>query len=951
MHDLENENRRLREELRAREAEIAVLTRREAQRADELDAQDRRLRHIRSLADALPILLAYVDAGERYRYVNRVYEQWFGRPSEAIVGRTVADLLGDEAYVVVKPRVDGALRGEDQRFQERLTYRDAGLRDVEIAYISDREASGAIRGFFVMVHDVTERMRAEQELARVKDRLALILEAAGEGIYGIDADGRASFINPAGAAMFGYRPEELLGQNLHALLHHSYPDGRAYPEDACPSYASLKDGMSHRGEDQTFWKKDGTPLVVSFTSTPIKENGKVTGVVVVLRDVTERTRAQDALARSEERFRRAAQSSGAVVYDIDLKPGGPFIVHGLERLMGLPPDQIRFDVDWWKSCIHPDDAPAYFAELQEQIRRGGVMKASFRLRHASGGWLSIESSREVVLDGDGKAVRLVGAMVDVTHRTVADAALRESEERLRLALAAGQMGAWDVDLATNDTRWDAKEWALLGHDRGRITPSPEAFYECVHPDDRSLIRQAVQRAIERAGDMEYEFRIVRPNGEIRWLASRGQVLKDDRGRPVRIVGVNYDVTQRKRTEERLRSFTLELEWRVGERTRELVQSQDRLRALATELNLTEQRERKRLATDLHDYLAQLLALVRMKLGQLKRLGPPIGQREMVEEAEKVVNEALTYTRTLVTQLSPPVLYEFGLPVALKWLGQQMVRQELTVEVRQSVPDRLPLPEDQAVLLFQSVRELLINVRKHAGTHEAVITIEERGGELLIAVHDEGRCVGGAFSAAAQPTATSSKFGLFSIRERMLAIGGRFEFQSAPGQGTTATLRLPLGARSEPSSTFEVRRSTVASDTLEPRTSNLERRRQDTKQIRVLLVDDHAMVREGLRGLLKEHDEVEVVGEAWDGEEAVAFADRLRPDVVIMDVNMPRMDGLEATRRIKAAFPAVVVIGLSINCSTQVESAMRSSGADAFLSKDAAGEQVYRTIRETAKAKS
>jgi DNA-binding NarL/FixJ family response regulator len=115
-----------------------------------------------------------------------------------------------------------------------------------------------------------------------------------------------------------------------------------------------------------------------------------------------------------------------------------------------------------------------------------------------------------------------------------------------------------------------------------------------------------------------------------------------------------------------------------------------------------------------------------------------------------------------------------------------------------------------------------------------------------------------------------------------------------------------------------------------------------------LVDDHMMVREGLRGLLKEHDDVDVIGEAWDGEEAVAFADRLRPDVVLMDVNMPRLDGLEATRRIKAAFRSIAVIGLSVNASSQVEGAMRGSGADAFLSKEAAGDQVYRTIKETAK---
>ncbi|ALA58969.1 hypothetical protein NITMOv2_2556 [Nitrospira moscoviensis] len=793
-----------------------------------------------------------------------------------------------------------------------------------------------------MLHIVHDK-RAEQELARVKDQLSVILEAAGEGIYGLDAEGRATFINQAGAAMFGYRQEELLGRNLHELLHYAHPDGRPYAHEDCPIEAVLRDGRAHRGDDQLFWRKDGAPLPVSFTSSPIQEDGRVTGAVVVLSDVTDRRRAQEAVRASEERFRRAADSAGAVVYDIDLAHPEQAIVHGMDRLAGLTREEIRFELEWWKSRIHPDDLPGYLAQLNRQMEQGGVMKASFRLKHASGSWMWVQSSREVLLDRHGKAARVVGAIVDISHRLAADEALRESEERLRLALSAGQMGTWDVDLATERTRWDAHEYALLGLREGETTPSRDAFYACVHPDDRALIQQAVERAVAEAGDMDYEFRVVHPDGQLRWLAARGQVMKDERGRPLRIVGVNYDVTQRKRIEERLRSFTLELEWRVAERTRELVQSHDRLRALATELNLTEQRERKRLATDLHDYLAQLLALVRMKLGQLKRV-PAHGQPELLAETEQVVNEALTYTRTLVTQLSPPVLHEFGLPVALQWLAEQMVRQELSVEVRQSVPDRLELPEDQAVLLFQSVRELLVNVRKHARTHRAVVTIDERQGELVIGVQDEG--VGGAAPQPTRdgPTAASSKFGLFSIRERMLAIGGRFDFESVPGRGTTATLALLLGSAECRAPRAEQDRSTFSS-ALGPRSSALH---GSLERIRVLLVDDHAMVREGLRGLLTEHADVEVVGEAWDGEEAVAFADRLRPDVIIMDVNMPRMDGLEATRRIKAAFRSIAVVGLSVNSSPQVEDAMRASGADAFLSKGAAGEQIYRTIVETAK---
>jgi signal transduction histidine kinase/CheY-like chemotaxis protein len=453
------------------------------------------------------------------------------------------------------------------------------------------------------------------------------------------------------------------------------------------------------------------------------------------------------------------------------------------------------------------------------------------------------------------------------------------------------------------------------------------------------VEESVRRAVAETGALEHEFRVVRPDGEIRWLAAKGQVMNDRQGVPVRMVGINFDVTERKRTEERLRSFTQELERRVAERTQELTQLHARLRALSTELNLTEQRERKRLATDLHDYLTQLLALVCMKLGQIKRLSPHTVQAEL-SQTENIVNEALIYTRTLIAQLSPPVLHEFGLPVALRWLAEQMIRQELSVEVRQFVPDRISLPEDQAVLLFQSVRELLINVRKHAGTHKAVMTVEHSGEELCITVRDEGEGVDLAgVNAADQPSAHSSKFGLFSIRERMLTIGGRLEIESAPGLGMTSRLILPLNAD------VEQEGKCVDPPSEGPPYGHIGEREP---RIRVLLVDDHPMIREGLRGLLDVHEDLFIVGEACDGEEALALTDKLRPDCVIMDVNMPRMDGIEATRRLKAAFSRTAVIGLSVNASREVEVAMRRAGVDQFLSKEAPIEHIYRTILAAAR---
>ena len=226
-----------------------------------------------------------------------------------------------------------------------------------------------------------------------------------------------------------------------------------------------------------------------------------------------------------------------------------------------------------------------------------------------------------------------------------------------------------------------------------------------------------------------------------------------------------------------------------ERTRTLTQSQARLRALATELNLAEQRERKRLATELHDHLAQILVLGKMKVSKARRLpGLTPSCLGLLNEVDQVLTRSLTYTRTLVADLVPPALRDFGLLAGLSWLVEQMRHNGLAVSLHTSM-EELQLPENQTILLFQTIRELLTNVVKHAQSDEATVSLDQDMGTLWLEVRDNG--VGFDSVVAIKNTENCSKFGLFSIGERMSTLGGTFEVESMPGHGTIARLTLPV----------------------------------------------------------------------------------------------------------------------------------------------------------------
>lgn len=364
----------------------------------------------------------------------------------------------------------------------------------------------------------------------------------------------------------------------------------------------------------------------------------------------------------------------------------------------------------------------------------------------------------------------------------------------------------------------------------------------------------------------------------------------------------------------------------------LLQKQRQLRSLASELILSEQRQRKHLATELHDYLAQLMVLGGLKIAhvQSQLRAPDPFLINALGEIEDIFSRSLAYTRTLMAELSPPVLHELGLTAALQWLAQDMVKHGLNVELRLS-PRSLSLRDDHHVLLYQSIRELLINIVKHAKTSRASLTLSIEGmNQLHIVVADHGSGFD-VESLASRPAGVH--FGLFSIRERMEAMGGSFQLDSAPGRGTTNTLTLPVRTEGERA--------------LAPTAMDGHQQEQQvgktSKVQRILLVDDHVMIRQGLRTMLEGYDDVSVIAEAGNGVDAVSIAAEMRPDTIVMDVNMPKMDGIEATKQIKAAQPDTIVIGLSVNTSPQIVEAMTLAGASAFLSKEAAADKLYETI--------
>lgn len=395
------------------------------------------------------------------------------------------------------------------------------------------------------------------------------------------------------------------------------------------------------------------------------------------------------------------------------------------------------------------------------------------------------------------------------------------------------------------------------------------------------------------------------------------------------IGIGLDLRQRLEADRRLEALNRDLNRRA-----------EQLHFLAMEVTEAEDRERRHLADLLHDDLQQMLVAAKYQLNFIREgVGQNESLREDICELQKILNESIAMTRGLSHELSPSALHQESLAHALLILARQM-KEKYGLEVRVEARDDYTSPLDNIKsFLYKAVQEMFLNIIKHAGTHRAAVTLWQEGFEFNVSVADEGK----GFDPAEMERRKGSPagMGLFKIQERVRLMGGRCQVRSAPGEGTCVTLSLPLRPVPKRTRKFQIveRAETDKPVSETPSVEGAESR------LRILLADDHDVVRKGIAALLCREPDVEIVGQASNGRQAVELAKQLRPDLILMDMTMPEMDGLEATRILQRENPEIKIIALSMHDKRDMAEHMIKAGAMLYLNKSDAFEELLGAIRK------
>jgi len=651
-----------------------------------------------------------------------------------------------------------------------------------------------------------QRRRAEEAVLSNLRFLEIFLDTIPSPVFYKDAEGIYQGCNKAFAKnIIGLKRQEIIGKSVYDM-----PD--VIPRELADIYhqADMK-LISEPGiavhEAQVRCADAKVHDFVFNKATFSDAGGRVKGLVGIMLDITERKRANEALRESEEKWRSLVENAPDIILTVDRQGKILFINRVMPNISTTVAETVGTSIYDYTSDHEHDKIRA---ALEEVFKSGHIMsyETSVVQPGDAGSWYS---ARAAPIKHNGEIIAATLVCTDITERKQMEQALQKAHDELEVRVEQrtselaraneellneiAEREQTEESLRESEQRYRAifeqagDSIVLFDADNGEMVDfndktcrtlgyTREEFRQLRIPDfevEESAEQSAahVRKIVERGSDI-FETRHRRKDGRILNILVSTRVISI--GGRTYIQAIWRDITDRKKAEEKLMAY------------------QQQLRSLASELSLSEERLRRRIATDVHDNIGQNLAISKIKLESLVKSASSAELAKGLGQVSELIGRMIESTRSLTFELSPPVLYELGFEAAVEWLVRNMRKQHgLSTEF---VNDRRPKPLDEAamVFLFQAVRELLVNIAKHARADNVIVSTERVGDEVHVSVEDDG--VGFDLLHARQIGWQNGGFGLFSIRERLGHIGGHLSIESKPGHGTLATLIVPIDRKAQ-----------------------------------------------------------------------------------------------------------------------------------------------------------
>ena len=763
-------------------------------RMKERKRSENKLKLLEFCIDNIGDAIYWLTMDGRFWNVNAAACEMLGYSREELLSLSVHDIDTDYAYEVAQSDLEKVKRTGFLQLKRFHTAKDGRIIPVEIT--SNYFAYNNAEYLCCIVRDMTERFKAEKEASFFRT----LIEYTRDPVYVVShtKGSRLVYVNEAACLHYGREREELLtmrtfdldatleqedinelheelkkNKSLHFETMHRVASGDLVPVNVTANYLELDGDELAVGHFHDLSERRLMEYELRQAHDELEK--RVEERTVELRtanellqhEITERKRGEEALL-----FSRLCIDKAAIGIFHTNENGTIFSVNDYAcASLGYSKDELCalsvFDID-------PVITHEKMFEIKKMLDETGLATHETTHKRRDGTTFPVEITANI-LEFQGKTFG-ISFVKDITERKRAEEALRasEAEKSLILNSTMDYVIYHDPDIKIVWANWKAGKLANLPVEEltGRHC------WEVLHRRDKPCEGCPVVLARETGEPQKMEMRLT--NGLIVFM--RAYPIKSDQGRLLGIVEHAIDITEQKRVEEALQKAHGELESRVRERTEQLT-------SLAAELSLAEERERRRIATELHDQVGQSLILSKIKLDSLSCSLPSESFGKLVGEIREYLNQSIEEIRSLTFQLSPPLLYEVGFEAAVEWLGEEFEEKYgFQVEFKDD-GSKKPLNEETSVALYQMVRELLLNIAKHSKAKKVRISVAKVSDKIKIIVADDGS----GFDRTKNMWHGNKKrgFGLFNIRHRIEYMGGELAIESEIEQGTRVSLLFPL----------------------------------------------------------------------------------------------------------------------------------------------------------------
>ncbi|MGZ5010126.1 MAG: PAS domain S-box protein [Methylobacter sp.] len=760
-----------------------------------------------------------------------------------------------------------------------------------------RTSQGKIDGIVITLVDITERKRAEE----ASMLLAAIVESSDDAILSKDLNGIIRSWNAGAERLFGYSAEEAIGKpvtlfippELHAEEHRILQ--RLANGERIDHYETVRVA------------RDGRKIDVSMTVSPIKDSaGKIIGASKIARDISERKRTEETLRHSQRQneFLAKVIETSSQPFAVAYPDGRIGLINvAFEHLTGYTGDELR-SIDWITTLTPPEWRDIEQHHLEELQRTGQPVRYEKEYLKKDGSRVLIELLVHLATDAEGNPEYYYSFITDITERKNSEQALRQQEERLRLALAAARMATWDWHVPSGNVIWNEMYYRMMGYEPGEVQPSYQAWISRVHPDDVDSVQSNIQHCMKEGLVYTTEFRILWPDGTIRWLQARGEFEYDLNKQPLRCYGVMIDITELKQVEQALKDADRRKDEFLAMLAHELRNPLAPIRN-AVEIQKCANMDPARIAwcTNIIDrqinhltgLVNDLLDISRISRGLVELKKETLEIRDFIQPAVET-NQPLIDTR----------------------------RQEFSM----TLPPEPVWVEGDRIRLAQVVSNLINNAAKYTEEGGRIgLSVELSGDDVCIDVTDSGCGIDSAnlsslfdlFYQADRHLDRSQGglgIGLSLVRSLVEKHGGDVRaFSAGQGQGSEFVIRLPRLIVSNPATVFTT-----------------ELTAPDLEKLRILVVDDNQDIAESL-ALLLEIDGHQVQT-ANNGFTALEIARAERPDVILLDIGLPGMDGYSVAQALRQdhGFERTLLIALTGYGQSDDRKKSHAAGFDAHLVK-------------------